>query len=54
MGWLVLKKQPARKARVGVNPATGDKITLPARPEEPVPRMRFSRLMKDRARLVKL
>jgi nucleoid DNA-binding protein len=53
MGWLFLKKQPARKARVGINPATGEKLTLPARPEEPVPRMRFSRLMKDRARLAK-
>lgn len=54
MGWLVLKKRPARKARVGINPATGEKLTLPARPEEPVPRMRFSRLMKDRARQAKL
>ena len=50
MGVLLLKKRPSQKARVGINPATGEKMTLAARPEEPVPRMRFSRLLKDRAR----
>jgi nucleoid DNA-binding protein len=50
MGRLSLRKRPARKARVGINPATGDKITLKARAEEQAPRMAFSRLLKDRVR----
>ncbi|MGD0724731.1 MAG: HU family DNA-binding protein [Spirochaetia bacterium] len=50
MGRLSLRKRPARKARVGINPATGEKITLKARPEEQAPRMAFSRLLKDRVR----
>jgi nucleoid DNA-binding protein len=50
MGRLSLRKRPARKARIGINPATGDTITLKARPEEQVPRMAFSRLLKERAR----
>jgi len=54
LGRLSLRKRPARQARVGINPATGIEITLPARPEEAVPRMRFSRLVKDRARQVRL
>ncbi len=50
IGRLFLKKRPPQKARVGVNPATGEKITLKARPEEAAPRMVFSRVMKERAR----
>ena len=50
MGRLSLRRKPARKARVGINPATGDKITLKARPEEQAPRMAFSRMLKERAR----
>jgi nucleoid DNA-binding protein len=50
LGRLSLRKRPARKARIAVNPATGDKITLAARPEEQAPRMTFSRLLKERAR----
>ena len=50
MGRLSLRRRPARKARVGINPATGEKITLKARPEEQAPRMAFSRLLKDRVR----
>jgi nucleoid DNA-binding protein len=50
VGRLFLRKRPARKARVGINPTTKEKITLKARPEEPVPKIVFSRLMKDRAR----
>jgi nucleoid DNA-binding protein len=50
MGRLSLRKKPARKARVGINPATGGTITLKARPEEQAPRMAFSRLLKDRVR----
>lgn len=51
MGRLSLRKRPARKARVGINPATGETITVKARPEEQAPRMAFSRLLKDRVRL---
>jgi nucleoid DNA-binding protein len=50
MGRLSLRKRAARKARVGINPATGEPITVTAKPEEQVPRMGFSRLLKERAR----
>jgi len=50
LGRLSLREQPARKARVGVNPATGQKITIAARPPQAAPRMTFSRLLKDRAK----
>jgi nucleoid DNA-binding protein len=50
LGRLQLRKRAARKARLGVNPATGDTITLKARPQELVPRITFSRLLRDRAR----
>ena len=50
IGTLHLRKLPPRKARVGVNPATGQPITLPARPEQAAPRFSFSRRMKERAR----
>jgi nucleoid DNA-binding protein len=50
MGKLSLRKRAARKARLGINPATGERITLNARPQEMTPRMTFSRILKDRAR----
>jgi nucleoid DNA-binding protein len=50
LGRLFLKIRPAQKARIGINPLTKEKITLKARPEEPVPRITFSRLMKEKAR----
>jgi nucleoid DNA-binding protein len=50
MGRLKLRRRAARKARLGINPATGERITLSARPEELAPRMTFSRMLKDRAR----
>jgi nucleoid DNA-binding protein len=54
IGTFYLKKLPARKARVGINPATREKITIRARPEQAVPRLAFSRLLKERARQVPL
>ena len=54
MGRLMLRRRAARKARLGINPATGERITLNARPEELAPRMAFSRLLKDRARAAPL
>jgi nucleoid DNA-binding protein len=50
MGRMKLRRYAARKARLGINPATGERITLKARPEELAPRMTFSRLLRDRAR----
>lgn len=50
IGRLSLKRRPAAKARVGQNPATGEKITIPARPPHAVPRFAFSRLLKERSR----
>jgi nucleoid DNA-binding protein len=54
IGRLFLKKRGPRKARVIVNPATGKEITVSARPEEAVPRISFSRSLKERARRVEL
>jgi len=54
LGRLFLRERPAQKARVGVNPATGRQITIAARPAREVPRIAFSRLMKDRARQTEL
>jgi len=54
IGRLFLKKRGPRKARVVINPATGKEITVAARPEEAVPRISFSRSLKERARRVDL
>jgi nucleoid DNA-binding protein len=54
IGTFFLRKVPARKARVGINPATRERITIKARPEQAVPRVAFSRLLKERARQVAL
>jgi nucleoid DNA-binding protein len=54
IGRLFLKKRAPRKARVVVNPATGREITVSARPEEAVPRISFSRAVKEKARRVQL
>jgi len=50
IGSLVLKRRPAQKARVGVNPATGQPLTIAARPETMVARMRFAAALKRRLR----
>ena len=52
IGTLSLRKLPARKARVGINPATGQPLTISARPETSAPRLAFSRQLKERARQV--
>ncbi len=54
LGTLRLRLLPARKARVGLNPATGQRITIPARPQQAAPRFAFSRLLKERARQLPL
>lgn len=40
--------RPPQKARVGRNPATGEQITIPAKPATAVPRVRFSTHFKER------
>jgi nucleoid DNA-binding protein len=54
IGRLYLKKRSPRKARVAVNPATGEEMTIRARPEEAVPKINFSRSLKERARQVEI
>ncbi len=48
IGRLSAVRRAARKARAGINPATGEPLTIPARPETLVPRMRFGRALKNR------
>jgi len=50
IGSLFLRRRPAQKARVGVNPATGEPLTIGARPETMVARMRFAAALKRRLR----
>ena len=54
IGRLFLKMRGPRKARVVINPATGGEVTVPARPEMAVPRISFSRALKDKAGRVEL
>ncbi len=54
LGRLFLKLRPAQKARIGINPLTKEKITLKARPEEPVPRISFSTTIKEKAKQAQL
>lgn len=49
LGRLRLTRRPAQKARVARNPATGEEMTIPAKPEMLVPRMSFSARLKERA-----
>ncbi len=54
LGRLFLKKRPAQKARVVKNPATGEEMTIPAKPEMAVPKMRFSKQFKDKAGITEI
>jgi nucleoid DNA-binding protein len=49
IGRLYLRPQPARKARMGINPTTGQRILIPARPQAYLPRISFSSTVKARA-----
>jgi nucleoid DNA-binding protein len=49
IGQLQLKIRPAQKARVGINPATGEQITIKAKPEVYVPKMSFSKYIKEKS-----
>lgn len=49
LGRLFLGTRSAQKARVGHNPATGEELLIPAKPETAVPRFAFSKHIKERA-----
>lgn len=48
IGRIFTGVRPPQKARIGRNPATGEQITIPAKPATAVPRVRFSTHFKER------
>ncbi|MFA6506535.1 MAG: HU family DNA-binding protein [Treponemataceae bacterium] len=52
IGTLKLGARAAQKARLGRNPATGEELLIPAKPETSVPKLVFSGRMKERAACV--
>jgi nucleoid DNA-binding protein len=54
IGRISLKKRTAKKARIGRNPATGEEITIKSKPEMFIPKISFSRRLKEKAASVKL
>lgn len=52
LGRLRLHLRPAQNARVGRNPATGEQMTIKAKPAVYVPKATFSKHLKDRAEAV--
>ncbi|MBN1500351.1 MAG: HU family DNA-binding protein [Spirochaetes bacterium] len=48
LGSLSIKKKEAQGARVIKNPATGEDMTVSAKPERFVPKISFSKLLKDK------
>lgn len=54
LGRMGLQMRSAQKARVGRNPATGEQLTIPAKPRHAVPKMFFSGSIKERAAQVNL
>jgi nucleoid DNA-binding protein len=54
IGKLFIKKRAAQKARVGINPATGEQITISAKPEMFVPKVGFSKSLKEKAAQVNI
>jgi nucleoid DNA-binding protein len=49
MGKAFIRIRPARKARQGRNPLTGETITIAAKPATKVPRFTFSKVFKEAA-----
>ena len=49
LGRLYVGLRGAQKARMGRNPATGEEMVIPAKPESGVPKMSFSKHLKERA-----
>jgi nucleoid DNA-binding protein len=54
IGKVSLKKRPARKARVVASPKTGEQVTIAAKPEMFVPKMLFSKLVREKAASVEV
>jgi nucleoid DNA-binding protein len=52
LGRIRLHLRPAQKARVGRNPATGEELTIKAKPAVYVPKATFSKHLKDKAESV--
>ena len=48
LGRISAKIRPPQKARVGRNPATGEEMTIPAKPAQAVPKMSFTAYLKKR------
>ncbi|NJL73261.1 MAG: HU family DNA-binding protein [Candidatus Competibacteraceae bacterium] len=49
IGKLYVAVRPARKARIGKNPITGEQITIAAKKATKVPKFRFSATFKERS-----
>jgi len=49
VGKMFIRVRPARAARTGRNPLTGQEITIPAKPATKVPRFTFSKTFKEAA-----
>jgi nucleoid DNA-binding protein len=49
MGRVYLDRRAPQKARVGRNPATGEEMTIPAKPARWAPKISFSTHVTDRA-----
>ena len=47
VGKLYAHIKPARKAREGINPLTGDKIQIAAKPATTVPKFNFTKAFKE-------
>ena len=54
IGKMFIRVRPARRARTGKNPLTGQEITIPAKPATKVPRFTFSKVFKESALKAKL
>jgi len=54
LGKLFIKVKPPQKARVGINPSSGEKITINAKPEMFVPKINFSKIIKEKAGSIKI
>ena len=54
IGKLFIKKRAARKARVSNNPSTGEEMLISAKPEMFVPKISFSKMIKEKAGMVEI
>jgi len=54
LGNMSVKVKAPQKARVGRNPATGEEITIEAKPERAVPKFSFSSQLKEKVAEIKI